>query len=217
MENQKEDEMSNGNANEKNTALSAEGTRLPMAERLTRQSQAVQQLLGTVLTKGRHYGVVNAGDKSTLLKAGAEKLALGFGLAPEFEGERLPVDLGEGHREYVIVCRLRSLSSSQVVCSGLGSCSTRESRLRARFVTEGNNQEACLADVYNMVLKQAKKRALVDAVLTATAASDLFTQDMEDLSSVAAVAKPIGTTKPAVPLKASPGSPLPSPAPSTRK
>ena len=47
---------------------------------------------------------------------------------------------------------------------------------------------ACLADVYNVVLKQAKKRALVDAVLTATAASDLFTQDLEDLSSVVEVA-----------------------------
>lgn len=37
------------------------------------------------------------------------------------------------------------------------------------------------ADQYNTVLKMAKKRALVDAVLTATAASDIFTQDIEDL------------------------------------
>jgi hypothetical protein len=37
------------------------------------------------------------------------------------------------------------------------------------------------ADYYNTVLKMAKKRAQVDAVLTATAASDCFTQDLEDL------------------------------------
>jgi hypothetical protein len=37
------------------------------------------------------------------------------------------------------------------------------------------------ADTYNTVLKMAKKRALVDAVLTATAASDCFAQDLEDL------------------------------------
>lgn len=37
------------------------------------------------------------------------------------------------------------------------------------------------ADYYNTVLKMAKKRAHVDAILTATAASDLFTQDVEDL------------------------------------
>ena len=37
-----------------------------------------------------------------------------------------------------------------------------------------------IADQYNTVLKMAKKRAHVDAILTATAASDIFTQDMED-------------------------------------
>lgn len=39
-----------------------------------------------------------------------------------------------------------------------------------------------IADVYNTVLKIAKKRALLDAVITATAASDIFTQDMDELS-----------------------------------
>ena len=43
-------------------------------------------------------------------------------------------------------------------------------------------ENADIADTYNMVLKMAKKRALVDAVLTATASSDLFTQDLEDRS-----------------------------------
>ena len=37
------------------------------------------------------------------------------------------------------------------------------------------------ADYYNTVLKMAKKRAHVDAMLTATAASDIFSQDIEDL------------------------------------
>jgi hypothetical protein len=40
------------------------------------------------------------------------------------------------------------------------------------------------ADYYNTVLKMAKKRAHVDAVLTATAASDIFTQDIEDMPEV---------------------------------
>ncbi len=38
------------------------------------------------------------------------------------------------------------------------------------------------ADYYNTVLKIGKKRAHVDVVLTATAASDIFTQDLEDLT-----------------------------------
>lgn len=37
------------------------------------------------------------------------------------------------------------------------------------------------ADYYNTVLKMGKKRAHVDAILTATAASDIFTQDIEDM------------------------------------
>lgn len=37
------------------------------------------------------------------------------------------------------------------------------------------------ADYYNTVKKMAKKRALVDAALTVTAASDIFTQDLEEL------------------------------------
>jgi hypothetical protein len=39
-----------------------------------------------------------------------------------------------------------------------------------------------LPDCYNTVLKMAKKRAHVDAILTATAASDIFTQDLEELT-----------------------------------
>lgn len=40
------------------------------------------------------------------------------------------------------------------------------------------------ADYYNTILKMAKKRAHVDAILTATAASDIFTQDVEDMAEV---------------------------------
>jgi hypothetical protein len=45
------------------------------------------------------------------------------------------------------------------------------------------------ADYYNTILKMAKKRAHVDAILTATAASDIFTQDVEDMPEVIPGAK----------------------------
>ena len=41
----------------------------------------------------------------------------------------------------------------------------------------------------NTVLKIAKKRAFVDAVLTATHASHIFTQDMEDIVNLQIVAE----------------------------
>ena len=53
------------------------------------------------------------------------------------------------------------------------------------------------ADHYNTVLKMAKKRALVDAVLTATAASDIFTQDLEDITANLALVAPAPIAAPA--------------------
>jgi len=44
----------------------------------------------------------------------------------------------------------------------------------------GRVENPDIADIYNTVLKMAKKRALIDATLTVTAASDIFTQDLED-------------------------------------
>ena len=55
------------------------------------------------------------------------------------------------------------------------------------------------ADHHNTVLKMAKKRALVDAVLTSTAASDIFTQDLEDISASLAMLTPATSTTPATP------------------
>jgi len=46
---------------------------------------------------------------------------------------------------------------------------------------QGKIENEDIADIFNTVLKIGKKRAHVDAVLTATAASDIFTQDIEDV------------------------------------
>lgn len=48
------------------------------------------------------------------------------------------------------------------------------------------------ADYYNTVLKMGKKRAFVDAVLTVTGASDIFTQDIEDMGEVISGARQQG-------------------------
>jgi hypothetical protein len=45
---------------------------------------------------------------------------------------------------------------------------------------QGEIDNPDIADTYNTVLKMAKKRALVDAVLTVAGVSDVFTQDVED-------------------------------------
>lgn len=51
------------------------------------------------------------------------------------------------------------------------------------------------ADYYNTVLKMAKKRAFVDAVITGTAAGDIFTQDVEENPELYGGAKPQTSAK----------------------
>jgi hypothetical protein len=59
---------------------------------------------------------------------------------------------------------------------------TPENRRRIKFGKYKDKQVRTEpADVANTILKMAKKRAQVDAVITCTAASDIFTQDIEDL------------------------------------
>ena len=61
-----------------------------------------------------------------------------------------------------------------------------------------------IADTYNTVLKMAKKRAYVDGILSATAASDIFTQDIEDFPEEM---RPVITGEPVV------STPTPAPKP----
>jgi len=191
---------------------------------LKSQISKIQEVMKAAMHEGEHYGKIPGTDKPTLLKAGAEKLALVFRLAPAFEIKRS--DLPNGHREFEVICRLTHIPTGRSLGEGVGSCSTMESKYRYRhgepeptenpvpqqywnlrkidpkkaqeliggkdFTTVkvdgqwliGKRTERVenpdIADTYNTVLKMAKKRAQVDATLTATAASDCFTQDVED-------------------------------------
>jgi hypothetical protein len=66
------------------------------------------------------------------------------------------------------------------------------------------------ADQYNTVLKMAKKRAYVDAILSATAASDIFTQDLEDMHGSSGLAV-VETVTPPPTSSAPPVEPKPVP------
>ncbi|KKN10361.1 hypothetical protein LCGC14_1037220 [marine sediment metagenome] len=67
------------------------------------------------------------------------------------------------------------------------------------FVTSGGGDKVehdNPADYYNTCLKMSKKRGVVDAVLTVTAASDIFTQDIEDMPEVIPGAAKAAEAKP---------------------
>lgn len=131
--------------------------------------ESIQQFISRIMTPDLDFGTIPGSRKPSLLKPGAEKLTAFFGLAPEFDVVQRIEDWDGGFFHYEIKCRL--LRDGQVRGEGLGSCNTRESKYRNRAA----------ADVVNTVLKMAKKRALVDAVLNTTGASQFFTQDVEDM------------------------------------
>ncbi len=199
------------------------------------RKRKILEVMEAVMKDGEHYGQIpGCGPKPTLFKAGAEVLAMTFGLAPTFRIER--TDLENGHREYQIVCTLTHIATGAVVSEGVGCGSTMESKHRWRGggrvcpdcgkatiikgkaeygggwvcfakkggcntkwkdgdeAIEGQNVDRIEnpdpADVYNTVLKMAKKRAQVDCTLTACGASDLLAQDLEDLPPGSASTRP---------------------------
>lgn len=148
------------------------------------QVNQIQYLMREVLKDGEHFGTIKGcGTKPTLLQSGAEKIAYMFHFIPTYDVVR--GDLEGNHREYEVKCTLTHRDTGQVMGSGLGLCTTLESKYRYRYEWQNGQKHRVenpdIADTYNTVLKMAKKRAFVDAVKSTTAASDIFTQDIEDL------------------------------------
>lgn len=148
-------------------------------KQVTDRVNLVHEVLKKVMKKGTHFGTVpGCGDKMVLLKPGADLLAMTFRLVPEFRVET--TNLPNDHREFAVTCSMRSPDGA-LLGQGVGSASTMEKKYRYRKDGSGNRIEnEDIADVFNTVLKIAKKRAHIDATLTVTGAADIFTQDLID-------------------------------------
>lgn len=208
--------MSNQNVVAFQPAVEAYGARSLTAADIRATVNLMQDVMLEVMRDGTHYGTIPGTKSKSLYKAGAEKLMATFRLAAKPEVE----DLSEGGEvAYRVTVNLLS-SSGGFVGAGIGECSsqedkyawraavcdeewdeTPENRRRVKFakwqgrVEKKKQVRTNPADVANTILKMAKKRAQVDAVITATAASDIFTQDIEDLPEEV-VAEIVGQHKP---------------------
>lgn len=175
------------------------GNRSLTAADVRAQVNLMQDVMQEVMKDGTHYGKIPGTQSKSLYKAGAEKLMATFRLAAKPEVE----DLSEnGEIAYRVTVSLLTANGT-FVGAGIGECSsaeekyswraavhkkewdaTPENRRRVKYYRDGKEVQQVRtnpADVANTILKMAKKRAQVDAVITATAASDIFTQDIEDL------------------------------------
>jgi len=189
---------------------------LQSAAQIRAQVNLIQQVMKAVMKPGTHYGTIpGCGDKPTLLKPGAEKLLSTFGIAvsPEVEDlssadeARYRVRAVGSHNGITVGAGIGEASSNEekykwrrAVCDE-EYAATDEDRKREKWVRSGGGTSTTkqvrtnIADVANTVLKMAKKRAQIDLTLTATAASDIFTQDIEDMP--AEVAQEIAGQHPA--------------------
>lgn len=113
-------------------------------------------------------------NQPILLKAGAEKLAFGFGLCQRYTIESKIEQHDENGMFFYYLVRCDLVKPNElgetVISNSYGSANTAEKR-------NGFNSAA---DAANSTLKMAQKRALVGAALSISGLSDMFTQDIEN-------------------------------------
>lgn len=179
-------------------ALAPRSDRNLTAVDVRQQVNLIQEVMQAVMKKDVHYGVIPGCKQPSLYKAGSEVLLATFRIAVSVHVDDLSTDDSVRYRVRTVGTHQ---GSGVVVGEGIGECSSNEEKYKWRRayqrefddVPENRRRKKYgkdytvlqvrtdPADVANTILKMAKKRAQVDMTLTATAASDCFAQDLEDL------------------------------------
>ena len=173
--------------------------------RVISRSQKVEEITGSVMKAGMHYGKIPGTPKPSLWKPGAEKLCMTF----EFSERIDQVDDLSTDDE----CRIRTIvgiysKEGALIAQGIGEASSNEEKYKWRASIGDEEFDATpadrrrikfkkdkdtgkiykvkqirteIADERNTIAKMSHKRGFVAGTLIATAASDTFTQDIEDI------------------------------------
>ena len=206
---------------------------LPDRDNFIRDIKAInefQQIVHQHLIEGADWGIIPGTQKPTLLKPGAEKIAKLLGLTDTYEILEGQEDWQKPFFHFLVKCKLVSVRDNIVISEGLGECNSMESKYRYRWIGErdlpsGIDKTKLVAqerrsktgghwtvyrldneDIFsqvNTILKMAKKRALVDAALSAGRLSDVFTQDIEDIPNIIKEDEASFETQPAPKIKTS--------------
>jgi len=173
------------------------------------QVALIKHIQEAVMIEGIHYGKIAGCNQPSLYKAGAEKLRLTFRLAvnpviedlgnPDEIRYRVKMEVTTEKSGTFIGSGVGECSSNEEKYKWREAVSDKEwettlesqRRLKQKKYFDKraggyNTYEVKQirtqpADLANTILKMAKKRAFVDAILTCTAASDCFMQDLEDI------------------------------------
>ena len=140
---------------------------LPVAKRLAE----VRAFIKSQLEPDVDYGYIRnkegnpVSQKPALFRSGAEKLALFFNLRATYEVKEIE-NWDKGFFKYSVKCYLTNGHTGEVITEGLGIAHSKEKKFRSEKVD--------VFDLPNTLLKLAKKRAFVDAILSATGGSYFF-------------------------------------------
>ncbi len=159
----------------------------------------IQRVMKAVMKKDVHFGLIPGCPKPSLFKPGAEKIASTFRIAVTSDVEDLSTT---DEKRYRITCTAYAVSGNKLG-SAIGECSSSEEkyrwrrpvcdkeweeaegdRKREKWLRDGTKIKQMRtepSDLANTILQMADKRAYVAVVRKVTAASDVFTQDIEDL------------------------------------
>lgn len=161
-------------------------------EEIAAQHKNLRAYIRSQFEEGVHYtyyGKRTPNSKPALTKAGAEKICFWFAAKVDYEivdkeinhfievpwvkeGDygRRSEGVSYGLYRYTTRCLLRN-GRGDFLGGGLGLCST----LEKKYIDRPRELE-------NTVLKMSEKRALAGVVINVFALSDLYTQDLDDLS-----------------------------------
>lgn len=145
-------------------------------------AEPIEVIVAKHLKAGRDYDRLPNTAKPTLFKSGAEILCGVYGYRTTTSVINRVIDFEKSLVMYEVQVTVYG-KDDKIVAEGIGSCNSKERKyLRGDFCTQ-----------LNTILKMAKKRAYVDAILSACHASKVFTQDVEDIA--AGVADEVSTKK----------------------
>ena len=151
--------------------VTASGARGLTVEEAKQFDDEMNRFIDTVLIAGVDYGIIPNCKKPSLLKSGAEKILNYLGLIARTEITNRVEDYNVGFFSYEAKVFLIDYNGV-IKGEGVGITNTRE----------GKYAKSNGYSVQNVVLKMAKKRALVDAALNVGTLSARFTQDVEDMN-----------------------------------
>lgn len=144
---------------------------------ITDRVDLIHRIQHEVMKSGVHYGTVPGVPKPFLFKPGAEVLCMAFQFGVRYRETETAME--GGHRRFDVVAEIFHQPTGNLVAEGLGTCNTLERKYWIQTVQANDGTAARFQpeDFYNTCKKMAAKRAKVDGTITATNASNVFTQD----------------------------------------